>query len=131
MGTLVDIDNTGNVDVEEFMGGCMRLRGGAQALDLASLMYESKKQHWRWSKFAHYCQQQFERVENILALQQQSWPYGTVTRCRAPGLESFDVTAVDEDVAHHTSRELHPAIEHKSAIPPEFALDAHLDPSTY
>lgn len=49
---LLDTDRTGTVDAEEFIMGCLRLRGGAKAIDLATLMYESR----RW----------FRRVENKL-----------------------------------------------------------------
>merc|ERR1712032_1050982 len=35
--TLLDVDNTGEVDLEEFVGGCLRLRGGATSMDMAVL----------------------------------------------------------------------------------------------
>jgi len=38
--TLLDVDNTGEVDVDEFVGGCLRLRGGATSMDLAVLKYQ-------------------------------------------------------------------------------------------
>lgn len=38
--TLLDVDNTGEVDIDEFVGGCMRLRGGATSMDLAVLKYQ-------------------------------------------------------------------------------------------
>merc|ERR1719343_1139607 len=37
---LLDVDNTGEVDIEEFVGGCLRLRGGATNMDLAVLKYQ-------------------------------------------------------------------------------------------
>lgn len=48
---LLDTDRTGTVDAEEFIMGCLRLRGGAKAIDLATLMYESR----RW----------FQRLESL------------------------------------------------------------------
>lgn len=38
--TLLDVDNTGEVDIDEFVGGCLRLRGGATSMDLAVLKYQ-------------------------------------------------------------------------------------------
>jgi len=35
---LLDIDNSGVVDIEEFISGCFRLRGEAKSMDLATLM---------------------------------------------------------------------------------------------
>lgn len=40
---LLDINGIGSVDPEEFLDGCLRLRGSAKALDLALLMREVKK----------------------------------------------------------------------------------------
>jgi hypothetical protein len=42
---LLDTDDTGVVDAEEFVMGCLRLRGVAKAVDLASLMYEERRWH--------------------------------------------------------------------------------------
>merc|ERR1712039_779611 len=38
--TLLDVDRTGEVDIDEFVGGCLRLRGGATSMDLAVLKYQ-------------------------------------------------------------------------------------------
>merc|ERR1712217_429627 len=38
--TLLDVDNTGEVAIDEFVGGCLRLRGGATSMDLAVLKYQ-------------------------------------------------------------------------------------------
>jgi len=40
---LLDADNSGHVEAEEFIMGCMRLKGPAKSVDVASLMYETKK----------------------------------------------------------------------------------------
>jgi hypothetical protein len=37
---LIDIDDAGAVDFEEFLTGCLRLRGPAKALDLQLLMHD-------------------------------------------------------------------------------------------
>lgn len=41
--SLLDIDKSGIIESEEFISGCMRLRGPAKALDLTVLMLEIKQ----------------------------------------------------------------------------------------
>jgi len=44
---LIDIDDSGSIDPEEFVNGCIRLQGPAKAIDLATLMHEFKRsQKW-------------------------------------------------------------------------------------
>jgi len=38
---MLDRDQTGSIDVDEFLLGCMRLKGEARSLDLAKLLYET------------------------------------------------------------------------------------------
>jgi Ca2+-binding EF-hand superfamily protein len=38
--TLLDRDQNGEVDIEEFVTGCLRLKGGAKSLDMAMLQYQ-------------------------------------------------------------------------------------------
>jgi hypothetical protein len=37
---LLDVDQNGEVDIEEFITGCLRLKGGAKSLDMAILHYQ-------------------------------------------------------------------------------------------
>mmetsp|Transcript_71155 Transcript_71155/g.180147 ORF Transcript_71155/g.180147 Transcript_71155/m.180147 type:complete len:312 (-) Transcript_71155:118-1053(-) len=39
---LLDGDGSGSIDYEEFVGGCMRLRGQAKAIDVMYLLYETR-----------------------------------------------------------------------------------------
>lgn len=41
---LLDSDESGTVNVAEFVSGCLRLRGPAKAMDMADLFYNMKKQ---------------------------------------------------------------------------------------
>merc|ERR1712066_1182968 len=38
--TLLDVDQTGDVDMDEFVNGVIRLKGGATSMDLAVLTYQ-------------------------------------------------------------------------------------------
>merc|ERR1711971_1121847 len=40
---LLDIDGSGGIAADEFMSGCLQLRGPAKALELALLMHEVKR----------------------------------------------------------------------------------------
>jgi len=42
---LLDTDGSGSVDPEELVNGCLRLRGGAKALELSLLMHETTRMH--------------------------------------------------------------------------------------
>lgn len=42
---LLDVDESGEVAIEEFIMGCMRLKGAAKSIDLAALLYENKRLH--------------------------------------------------------------------------------------
>jgi len=48
---LLDTDESGQIDTEEFVMGILRLRGAARAIDLATLMYFNKRMmHW-WTEW--------------------------------------------------------------------------------
>jgi len=49
---LIDIDESGTIDAEEFVNGCFRLRGPAKAIDLATLMHETKRMNRKWREHA-------------------------------------------------------------------------------
>jgi len=59
---LLDVDESDEVPIDEFVTGCFRLKGGSKSLDLASLMHENKKQMRVYMKFMSYTQQQFEAL---------------------------------------------------------------------
>mmetsp|Transcript_62311 Transcript_62311/g.200895 ORF Transcript_62311/g.200895 Transcript_62311/m.200895 type:complete len:806 (+) Transcript_62311:139-2556(+) len=40
---LLDVDDSGVLDLDQFMDGCLRLRGPAKAVDLSMLMHETKR----------------------------------------------------------------------------------------
>jgi len=48
---LLDVDESGEVGVEEFIMGCMRLKGAAKSIDMATMLYENKRLHVTLKKF--------------------------------------------------------------------------------
>mmetsp|Transcript_41346 Transcript_41346/g.105184 ORF Transcript_41346/g.105184 Transcript_41346/m.105184 type:complete len:694 (+) Transcript_41346:132-2213(+) len=78
---LIDIDDSGAIDPEEFVNGCVRLQGPAKAIDLATLMHEYKqglKREVTWHKaiaeaFAVLLQAtKFARESLCMGLQEQA-----------------------------------------------------------
>merc|ERR1719245_762458 len=41
--TLLDADHNDALSVEEFANGCIRMKGEAKAVDMVTMLYESKK----------------------------------------------------------------------------------------
>jgi len=58
---LLDLDSSGSVSAKEFLVGCMRMRGGARSVDLATLMYENKRMMSKWNHFFEYVREEFKR----------------------------------------------------------------------
>jgi len=77
---LLDIGDTGSVELQEFIMGCLRLRGPAKSVDVTTLMYENKRVMKQMSTFMSYVEKQFSYLIptrdppslQIAALQQTS-----------------------------------------------------------
>jgi len=52
---LLDQDDSGAVPIEEFMMGCLKLKGGAKTVDIAMVMYDQKRS-------SHLLQQEFAEL---------------------------------------------------------------------
>jgi len=59
---LLDVDESDEVPIDEFVTGCFRLKGASKGLDLASLMHENKRIMRVFMQFMSYTQQQFEAL---------------------------------------------------------------------
>merc|ERR1740129_643443 len=49
---LLDTDDSGIISVQEFVTGCMRLKGSASSVDVATLLYENKRMARVIARFA-------------------------------------------------------------------------------
>merc|ERR1712032_968028 len=61
---LLDLDNSNDVSIGEFLTGCFRLKGDAKQLDLATLMYENKRMIERMTRFMTYVVEEFEHLKS-------------------------------------------------------------------
>lgn len=64
---LLDGDDGQEIDVEEFLFGCMRLRGEAKALDLAKLMHSHAWLAKQQVDFMMFCEEKFVQLQDYLA----------------------------------------------------------------
>jgi len=65
---LLDVDGSNEVELEEFIGGCMRMKGDAKSIDVNMLLYENEKMIVKWTHFMELCTDKFERIEAALGL---------------------------------------------------------------
>eukprot|EP00746_Dinoflagellata_sp_MGD_P154865 gnl/MRDRNA2_/MRDRNA2_85082_c0_seq1.p1 gnl/MRDRNA2_/MRDRNA2_85082_c0~~gnl/MRDRNA2_/MRDRNA2_85082_c0_seq1.p1 ORF type:complete len:657 (-),score=123.71 gnl/MRDRNA2_/MRDRNA2_85082_c0_seq1:18-1988(-) len=64
---LLDTDDTGTVSSDEFVMGCMRLKGQAKSIDVATLMYENKRMASKWNGFMQFVEQSFDRLDSFVS----------------------------------------------------------------
>lgn len=68
---LLDMDRSGEVDLNEFVNGFMRLRGAAKGVDVATVMYENKRLFHRLKDFMKEMDRNFKRLStNVEAIQE-------------------------------------------------------------
>mmetsp|Transcript_68135 Transcript_68135/g.205779 ORF Transcript_68135/g.205779 Transcript_68135/m.205779 type:complete len:400 (-) Transcript_68135:194-1393(-) len=60
--TLLDVDQSGYVDVEEFLMGCEKLQGEARSLDIAVMQYEIRWLMHMFLGFADFVEIQFSGI---------------------------------------------------------------------
>jgi len=63
--TLLDMDRTGDVVIDEFVTGCMRLKGNAKTLDMQMLMYENKRMFGKLIAFFDYTNVHFSHLKSF------------------------------------------------------------------
>eukprot|EP00929_Paragymnodinium_shiwhaense_P033695 TRINITY_DN18455_c0_g1_i4.p1 TRINITY_DN18455_c0_g1~~TRINITY_DN18455_c0_g1_i4.p1 ORF type:complete len:995 (+),score=282.94 TRINITY_DN18455_c0_g1_i4:87-3071(+) len=65
---LLDVEETDQVDIEQFVHGCMRLKGEAKSIDVNMIMYENEKMMQKLAKFMDSCDRKFQGLENALGV---------------------------------------------------------------
>merc|ERR1712187_615589 len=61
--SLMDVDGGGALEIDEFVIGCMQLKGGARAVDMESLMRENRRLMKRWMASTQSIRNQVARLE--------------------------------------------------------------------
>jgi len=60
---LLDLDESNDVGIDEFVEGCMRMKGPARSIDVNMLLYESEKMIDRQVEFMGFVEEQFAALE--------------------------------------------------------------------
>lgn len=63
---LLDVDESGEICVEEFVKGCMRLKGSARSMDVNMLLYETEKILFQFADFKHKASAQLQFIMDML-----------------------------------------------------------------
>merc|ERR1711972_898849 len=63
---LLDVNGTGEVNIDEFVLSLMRFQGSARAVDVATLLYEGKRNEARWNAYMDYIEEQFDVLKKRL-----------------------------------------------------------------
>lgn len=64
---LLDVDDDGEVGIEEFIMGCMRLKGTAKCIDSAMLLYENKRIFNLLNNFMRAVETNFEQLHGLIS----------------------------------------------------------------
>lgn len=59
---LLDIEESGEIEVDAFVNGCQRLTGAAKAIELSAFMHEWKRWVRHWQKHANYLEMAMEHL---------------------------------------------------------------------
>jgi len=59
---LLDWDQSDDVDIDEFVEGCMRMRGQARSIDVHLLLYQNEKMVHRIQEFMQYVEEQLQKI---------------------------------------------------------------------
>jgi len=93
---LFDTDGQNAVDIDEFLSGCMRLKGTARALDIAKLAYESKWLSMKFTKFIGHVEHRLTAITQmpgsaldptLLRRPEPELPEESLVHARAPMVE--------------------------------------------
>lgn len=63
----VNDENDVGIDIEDFVDGCLRLKGAAKSCDVARLMYENKAIMRELTDFVTFAEEKFECITHVLA----------------------------------------------------------------
>jgi len=66
---LMDVDGTNSVGMNEFLDGCMRLRGAAKSIDVNMLLYENEQMISKWTAFMEKTDQTLEHLQKALGVE--------------------------------------------------------------
>merc|ERR1712014_27395 len=88
---LLDVNGTGEVNIDEFVLSLMRFQGSARAVDVATLLYEGKRNEARWNAYMDYIEEQFDVVKKRLRIDSSKVDDVQTHISRAPIVKAFSI----------------------------------------
>lgn len=88
---LLDVNGTGEVNIDEFVLSLMRFQGSARAVDVATLLYEGKRNEARWNAYMDYIEEQFDVVKKRLRIDSSKVDNVQTHVSRAPLVKAFSI----------------------------------------
>jgi len=107
---LLDVDETGAVDIDEFVIGMMRLKGAAKGVDVANLMYENKKISVRLVAFMKFVEDNFTALGESLDVDMSK--LREVSNCQEYVDEEEDRQKFGKKMADHNLIQVHQGKSH-------------------
>jgi hypothetical protein len=86
---LLDVKGTDEVNIDEFVLSLMRFQGSARAVDVATLLYEGKRNEARWNAYMDYIEEQFDVVKKRLHIDSSKAANVQTHVNRAPLVKAF------------------------------------------
>merc|ERR1712113_22457 len=77
---MLDFRGIEEVSVDDFVAGCMKLKGQAKSMDVCTILYENRKMANQMEAFTSYTESQFQQL-----LQMLSGPITITSAAPAPG----------------------------------------------
>lgn len=97
----LDLNHSGTIDADELLTGTLRLRGQAKAIDIASLIYET-----RWT--SHRFKRRVQAMDRTLARIDEKLDQRPTTRSGIDGYQPSVVTSTVDGMDLHSSVYSHP-----------------------
>merc|ERR1719499_246899 len=66
---LLDVDDSGVIDVDEFVSGCMRMQGDAKSIDVHTMIFQVQQFLAKWAEFTSFVE---DRLGKVLPREGQS-----------------------------------------------------------
>merc|ERR1712187_58652 len=96
---LLDVSGTGEVNIDEFVLSLMRFQGNARAVDVATLLYEGKRNEARWNAYMEYIEEQFDVVKRRLHIDSRKLERVQAHVDRTPVVRAFSLpTGKSDDI---------------------------------
>eukprot|EP00913_Durusdinium_trenchii_P000443 g406.t1 len=97
---LLDADDSGSISVQEFIQGCLRLRGQAKAIDLATLIYMTKRMVYWLQERLDYVEHSLETLLPQNAMKDEKLMDKRMSKAQGPAVKKFlDIAVSDLNVS--------------------------------